>query len=82
MIALKARFDGKVFVPDEPVALPQGQSVRLIVESPVIDPPDVPARKPIAGFAKGMFIMRDDFNDPLDDFAEYERPASSSTRRR
>jgi hypothetical protein len=23
------------------------------------------------GFAKGMFEMRDDFNDPLDEFAEY-----------
>jgi hypothetical protein len=32
MVVLKAHFDGKVFVPDEPVALPPNQRVRVIVE--------------------------------------------------
>ena len=72
MIALKAHYDGKVFVPDVPVALTQGQVVRLIVEAPEVGDPGSPIRKPIAGFAKGMILMRDDFNDPLDEFAEYE----------
>jgi hypothetical protein len=30
------------------------------------------ARRSLAGFAKGMFEMRSDFNEPLEEFAEYE----------
>ena len=26
----------------------------------------------LVGFAKGMFEMRSNFNDPLEEFAEYE----------
>ena len=37
MIALKAHFDGKVFVPDEPLDLAPNQQVRLQVET--IDSP-------------------------------------------
>ena len=33
MIALKAHFDGKVFVPDEPVGLAPNQRVRITVEA-------------------------------------------------
>jgi hypothetical protein len=33
MITLKAHFDGKTLVPDEPVDLPQGQPLLLHVES-------------------------------------------------
>jgi hypothetical protein len=33
MVAIKGHFDGKVFVPDEPVALPRGQTVILHVET-------------------------------------------------
>jgi len=69
MTTLNAHFDGKVFVPDEPVHLSRGQAVRVIVESPS---PDTVVRKPLAGFAKGMIWMSDDFNNPLDDFAEYQ----------
>jgi hypothetical protein len=32
MVAIKGHFDGKVFVPDEPVNLPRGQSVLLHVQ--------------------------------------------------
>lgn len=31
MVSFKAHYDGKVFVPDEPVNVPQGTSVRLAV---------------------------------------------------
>jgi hypothetical protein len=31
MVAIKGHFDGKVFVPDEPVDLPRGQAVVLHV---------------------------------------------------
>jgi hypothetical protein len=32
MVAIKGHFDGKVFVPDEPVDLPRGQAVVLHVQ--------------------------------------------------
>jgi hypothetical protein len=32
MIAVKAHFDGKVIVPDEPVNLPKGQAVVIHIE--------------------------------------------------
>ena len=35
------------------------------------EPGRTTSRFPLAGFAKGMFVMRDDFDDPLDEFAEY-----------
>jgi len=70
MIAIKAHFDGKVFVPDEPIHLPPNQQVNITIER--VDSTITPSPRPAAGFAKGMFIMRDDFNEPLDDFAEYE----------
>ncbi|GAA4369153.1 hypothetical protein GCM10023185_42530 [Hymenobacter saemangeumensis] len=33
-----------------------------------------PQPKPVFGSAKGMFKMRADFDEPLDDFAEYTNP--------
>jgi len=38
MIALNAHFDGKVLVPDEPLALEPNQQVRITVE-PVVSAP-------------------------------------------
>ncbi|QDU89883.1 hypothetical protein Pla175_32790 [Pirellulimonas nuda] len=68
---IKGHFDGHSIVLDEPASLAVGQEVRVIVEpSPLVAPPK-PARPSLAGFAKGMFAMSDDFNEPLDDFAEY-----------
>jgi hypothetical protein len=34
MVTIKAHFDGKTIVPDEPVTLPQGTSLTVHVESP------------------------------------------------
>ena len=33
--------------------------------------PAKPRKKRQAGSAKGMFVMSDDFDEPLEDFAEY-----------
>lgn len=41
MVAIKGHFDGKVFVPDEPVDLPRGQAVVLHVE-PALTEADAP----------------------------------------
>lgn len=69
--SIKGHFDGKAVVLDEPAALLVGQAVRVVVEPAVTDESPPRKRKPLAGFAKGMFEMRDDFNDPLEEFEEY-----------
>jgi len=71
MTTIKGHFDGQAIVLDEPVELSIGQVVRIIVDR---EPPNEAEKKPRPsrfGFAKGMFVMRNDFNDPLDEFAEY-----------
>ena len=44
-MTVKARFDGKVFVPEGPVDLPVGQAVRVEIEAETITsgPPDFAA---------------------------------------
>ena len=69
MLSIKGHFDGTTVVLDEPASLEVGQAVRIVVE--LAAAPTAP-RPSLAGFAKGMFEMRDDFNDPLDEFAEYQ----------
>jgi uncharacterized protein (DUF2249 family) len=69
MSSLKAHFDGHSIVLDEPATLAVGQAVRVIVDTDPVE--NAPQRKSRFGFAKGMFEIRDDFNDPLDEFAEY-----------
>lgn len=34
MLTIKAHFDGKVFVPDEPVDLPTGQPIEVRIQPP------------------------------------------------
>lgn len=71
MIALKAHFDGKVIVPDEPLDLAPNQELRITVE-PVAAAPaqsgDLPKR--VFGQQRGVVLyMAPDFNDHLgDDF--------------
>lgn len=49
MTTLKARYDGRVFVPQEPVDLPAG----LVVDIPLPEsPPSPPSRKPLAELAE------------------------------
>ena len=71
MTSIKGHFDGNAVVLDEPATLEVGQAVRVIVENGSGDNSPQAPRKSLAGFAKGMIEMRDDFNDPLDEFAEY-----------
>lgn len=40
MVAIKGHFDGKVFVPDEPVDLPRGQAVVMHVQRAPASPPE------------------------------------------
>ena len=66
-IRLRARFDGRAFVPETPVDVPVGTVLEMWAEPSATEPR--PPRK--AGSAKGLVWMRDDFDAPLDDFAEY-----------
>ncbi len=38
MITIKAKFDGKVFVPEEPIDLPVGQELEISIISPAPNP--------------------------------------------
>jgi hypothetical protein len=66
-VHVRARYDGHVFVPETPVDLPEGAVLEGLVEE---RKDERPRRQP--GSAKGLpFYMADDFDDPLEDFAEY-----------
>lgn len=66
MIALKAHYDGKVLVPDEPVTLAPNQKVLLQIQP--IDPPAVPMPKRVFGLQPGAFTyVAPDFDEPLPD---------------
>lgn len=69
MVRLNAHFDGKVIVPDEPLALKPNQRVRIQVEP--IDQPPLPAgSKRCLGLQRGAVqFISDDFDAELgDDF--------------
>jgi len=65
-VHVRARFDGHVFVPETPVDVPEG----TVWEGWVSDQKSVEA-KPAFGNAKGKIHMADDFDDPIEGFAEY-----------
>ena len=70
--SIRGHYDGVGIVLDEPSPLAVGQPVSVvIVESNTAVEQRPATRRQFAGFAKGMFEMSDDFNDPLDEFAEY-----------
>ncbi len=70
MVTIKGHFDGTAVVLDEPADLAVGQVVRGVVE-PVPAAEAGPWRPSLAGFAKGWFVMSDDFNDPLVEFEDH-----------
>ncbi len=69
MTPIKGHFDGTSIVLDEPASLPVGQIVHVFLTSE--SGPQTLPRRSRFGFAKGTFEMSDDFNEPLEDFAEY-----------
>jgi Protein of unknown function (DUF2281) len=66
--AIYAHFDGNVIVPDEPVQLPVGQRLRVVVD---IEPPADPPRRQLGTLKGTVEYMAPDFDAPLDDFKEY-----------
>lgn len=69
MVELNAHFDGKVIVPDEPLALMPNQRLRIHVE-PIGQPPSQSESKRRLGLQRGSVVyIADDFDAELgDDF--------------
>ncbi len=67
MVQIDAHFDGKVIVPDEPLALKPNQRVRIQVEP--IDQPACPSNsKRLLGLQRGAVqYIADDFDAELGD---------------
>ena len=67
MVQLNAHFDGKVIVPDEPLALKPNQRVRIQVE-PIDQPLARSDSKRQLGLQRGAVVfIAEDFDAELDD---------------
>ena len=66
MTSIRAHFDGKVFVPDEPVLLPPDAAVRLLVA------PDADGDRPLLELARLAAQFPDDPDWPADGAAEID----------
>ncbi|MGD0092477.1 MAG: DUF2281 domain-containing protein [Planctomycetota bacterium] len=64
MIAIKAHYDGKCLVPDEPLELPPGKPLLVQVE---VAPDLPPSEKRVLGLHRGSAWVSPDFDEPLPD---------------
>lgn len=67
MSVIRAHFDGKVFVPDEPVAMPSGAKVEVI-----FSPPPATDRAPLAELVELLEKLPDNSNLPPDFASEVD----------
>lgn len=83
MVTIKAHFDGKTIVPDEPVSLPEGTALTVHVEPTVAEGKSDREKHMTmgelldSGFV-GMWKDRDDIKDSL----EYARQLRERAQRR
>jgi hypothetical protein len=67
MVKLNAHFDGKVIVPDEPLALKPNQRARIQVE-PIDQPPPQTQSRRLLGLQRGAVVyIASDFDAELGD---------------
>lgn len=67
MIALNARYDGKVIVPDEPLDLPANQKIRVQIE-PIESTQAAPNPKRVLGQQRDLVVyLAPDWEAPLPD---------------
>ena len=66
MTSIRAHFDGKVFVPDEPVGLPPNAPVRLVLVA------ESDGDRPLLELARAAQRFPDDPNWPRDGAAEHD----------
>jgi hypothetical protein len=66
MASIRAHFDGKVFVPDEPVGLPPNAPIRLVLVA------ESDGDRPLLELARAAQRFPDDPNWPPDGAAEHD----------
>src|SRR5437764_11273005 len=69
MITVKARFDGRVFIPEQPVDLPAETIVEILITPPTSSPCVGP---PLAELAERMKQFPDDTDMPTDAAAQHD----------
>ena len=72
MSTIRVHFDGKVFVPDEPVNVPEGTLAQVIVVPPSEPRRPPSGRKPLAELAAILEAMPDTSKLPSDYAAELD----------
>ena len=78
MVSLKAHFDGKVIVPDEPVDLVPNQKLRITIEAVEQPTPAKPEDRRSFGQPGVLVYIAPDFDDHLgDDFWGFEDDADN-----
>ena len=68
MITVKARFDGRVFVPEQPVDLPVGQAVEI----PIPPPTTTPSPQPLADLMKALDHLPENADWPADGATQHD----------
>jgi len=73
-MTIKAHYDGKVLVPDEPLDLQKDQQVELIIQPlPVEEKKYMTGAELASGPWVGAWADRDDIKDPVDFVNEIRR---------
>jgi hypothetical protein len=67
MIALNAHFDGKVLIPDEPLALPTNQKVRIQLEPIASTEMETRPKRVLGQQPDAILYIAPDFDDHLGD---------------
>jgi len=75
MASIRAHFDGKVFVPDEPVCLPPNAPVRLVLVS------EADGDRPLLALARAAQEFPDDPTWPKDGAAEHDHYLYGTAKR-
>lgn len=69
MITVKARFDGRVFVPEQPVDLPVGHVLEIAIVPP---PPEGGAKSPLGELAELIEALPANPDWPADGAAQHD----------
>ncbi len=69
MITVKARFDGRVFIPEEPVDLPAETVVEIAFAAPT---PREPTPTPLVALAEIAYLFPDNPDLPTDLAAQHD----------
>jgi hypothetical protein len=80
-MTLKAHFDGKVLIPDEPVNLPVNRALKVQIESADQSTPPAIGEKPLSEFLKAIEAMPTNPDWPADGAAQHDHYLYGSPKR-